>query len=65
MDICVKPYWGVDRTGADGYFVSIVGVNEQIIKIYGATGERRHGESAAYTRFKADLIPRGLFRRGS
>lgn len=29
-----KAYWGVDGIWSDGYFVSTVGVNEEIIKKY-------------------------------
>lgn len=29
-----KLYWGTDGLWSDGYFVSTVGVNEQIIKSY-------------------------------
>ena len=29
-----KAYWGVDGIWSDGYFVSTVGVNEEIIKNY-------------------------------
>ena len=58
-------YWGTDGIWSDGYFVSTVGVNEEVIKKYieqqgkeyRATGERRFGASAACTRLKADLIP--------
>ena len=29
-----KVYWGTDGVWSDGYFVSTVGINEQIIKNY-------------------------------
>ena len=34
FDFIKKAYWGTDGMWSDGYFVSTVGVNEEIIKNY-------------------------------
>lgn len=34
FDFIKKAYWGTDGMWSDGYFVSTVGINEQIIKKY-------------------------------
>ena len=34
FDFVKKAYWGADGMWSDGYFVSTVGINEQIIKKY-------------------------------
>jgi len=34
FDFLKKVYWGTDGIWSDGYFVSTVGINEQIIRKY-------------------------------
>ncbi len=47
-----KAYWGTDGMWSDGYFVSTVGVNEQIIKRY---IDRQGQEDCGQARFIVTL----------
>ena len=53
-----KVYWGTDGIWSDGYFVSTVGVNEEIIKRYIENQGKEDSGQAQLVLGYADVIPR-------
>ena len=48
-----KAYWGTDGIWSDGYFVSTIGVNDEIIKKY---IERQYKEDVGQAQLALDLF---------
>ena len=51
-------FWGTDGVWSDGYFVSTVGINEQIIQGYNTKGRKIQGKRSLSSTFRSTQIPR-------
>lgn len=55
-----KTYGGIDGIWSDGYFMSTIGINENVIRQY----IERQGKRSLYSTFRSTVIPRPRLRQG-